>query len=499
MGQWVDVKDTVNQWLESTIIDINEDRRQVYIHYNGWPSRWDEWIDMDSTRIAPFRTRTVHLYQPNHISPAPNAPMLGAPITGVDDIRLYLPEVHNNLHRLLPLVERAMILSQRSLSQEQESTSTTSNSLFTLNRNQSDRADGSTESLSGGQAVLQALFNSLNNLSSGLSRGSSSSSDAIRARGMPWDNNNLNINSFNTINSSNINGLTTNEELRLISRDLCPIFDRLDSNTASETAPMIRPSTSNNVHVQSLENAMINLFRPRQPSPPPERVFRSVIETSNRPTNQTTNTNSTTETSANSSSHLDIHIAIIAPQRRNISTDISTQATTATSETSTTTSSQTQSSNTLELQSTRLVDVTDRLFQTNNTSNDHSSQTFNQTPFTSLLDSLPRDSLTNRPTSSPGRSLHDLLTLSNTDIHTGGIDLEAENVMPTTSELTHPPTRSLRPWTSSNPEEETADSRSSFNDYQSCVNDHDNEHDNYNDESWYEDAVVNNNTIDNVN
>ena len=30
----------------------------VYVHYNGWPSRWDEWIPVDSPRLAPFRTRT---------------------------------------------------------------------------------------------------------------------------------------------------------------------------------------------------------------------------------------------------------------------------------------------------------------------------------------------------------------------------------------------------------------------------------------------------------
>ena len=33
IGQWVDAKDTVNQWLESTIIDMSE--TQVLIHYNG--------------------------------------------------------------------------------------------------------------------------------------------------------------------------------------------------------------------------------------------------------------------------------------------------------------------------------------------------------------------------------------------------------------------------------------------------------------------------------
>ena len=40
---WVDVKDTIDQWLEAQIINIADDK--IFIHYNGWGSRWDEWID----------------------------------------------------------------------------------------------------------------------------------------------------------------------------------------------------------------------------------------------------------------------------------------------------------------------------------------------------------------------------------------------------------------------------------------------------------------------
>ena len=36
IGQWLDVKDTVSQWLEATVMDMNEGQRTVYIHYNGW-------------------------------------------------------------------------------------------------------------------------------------------------------------------------------------------------------------------------------------------------------------------------------------------------------------------------------------------------------------------------------------------------------------------------------------------------------------------------------
>lgn len=69
IGQWIDVKDTIDQWLEAEVIDVNES--QVYVHYNGWGRRWDEWIDMNSPRIAAFRTHTVQSPYSMYMSPNP--------------------------------------------------------------------------------------------------------------------------------------------------------------------------------------------------------------------------------------------------------------------------------------------------------------------------------------------------------------------------------------------------------------------------------------------
>lgn len=113
MGQWVDVKDTVNQWLEATILDINEPDGQVYVHYNGWPSRWDEWISVDSARLAPFRSRTRHVPNSNQTLPNPNTSMQNAPITGVDDIRTLLPEIAYQFRSAYPILNRAAVLAQQ--------------------------------------------------------------------------------------------------------------------------------------------------------------------------------------------------------------------------------------------------------------------------------------------------------------------------------------------------------------------------------------------------
>ena len=71
-GQWVDVKDTVEQWLDAQVIEVSEDNKMVKIHYNHWSSRWDEWIQTNSPRIMPFRYHTRQSTLTNYHSPYPN-------------------------------------------------------------------------------------------------------------------------------------------------------------------------------------------------------------------------------------------------------------------------------------------------------------------------------------------------------------------------------------------------------------------------------------------
>ncbi len=70
LGQWVDVKDTIDQWLEAQVTRLRPG--QVFVHYNGWGNHWDEWIDIESPRIAAFRTYTLQYPSSRYQSPAPN-------------------------------------------------------------------------------------------------------------------------------------------------------------------------------------------------------------------------------------------------------------------------------------------------------------------------------------------------------------------------------------------------------------------------------------------
>jgi hypothetical protein len=45
---------------QATVMDINYENKTIFVHYNGWPPRWDEWIAFSSDRVTLFRTRTAN-------------------------------------------------------------------------------------------------------------------------------------------------------------------------------------------------------------------------------------------------------------------------------------------------------------------------------------------------------------------------------------------------------------------------------------------------------
>lgn len=68
IGQWIDVKDTVHQWLEAEVIEIEDysednSQRKIKVHYIGWDENWDEWLPFNSRRVMPFRYFTVEKFK----------------------------------------------------------------------------------------------------------------------------------------------------------------------------------------------------------------------------------------------------------------------------------------------------------------------------------------------------------------------------------------------------------------------------------------------------
>ena len=58
VGDMIDALDTVNTWLEARVVDVNVKDEQLYIHFDGWADRWNEWIPAKSKRLARYRTNT---------------------------------------------------------------------------------------------------------------------------------------------------------------------------------------------------------------------------------------------------------------------------------------------------------------------------------------------------------------------------------------------------------------------------------------------------------
>ena len=70
VGQWVDIKDRYDTWIEGQITSINNNK--VKVHYLGMPPNMNEWIDIKSERLAIFRTYTSQKDLKNFYSLYPN-------------------------------------------------------------------------------------------------------------------------------------------------------------------------------------------------------------------------------------------------------------------------------------------------------------------------------------------------------------------------------------------------------------------------------------------
>ncbi len=104
-GQWLDALDTVGQWLEAVVLRVSPDEGRVFIHYNGWTTRWDEWIDGSSPRLAPFRSHTVHT-PGRRLQPVPMVIPSNAPIPppAAESFINVLPAVLAPLSQLLQVL-----------------------------------------------------------------------------------------------------------------------------------------------------------------------------------------------------------------------------------------------------------------------------------------------------------------------------------------------------------------------------------------------------------
>jgi hypothetical protein len=56
VGDRIDALDSDGRWFESRVLEVAPD--EVYVHFRGWGSRWDEYLEIGSRRLAPLHTFT---------------------------------------------------------------------------------------------------------------------------------------------------------------------------------------------------------------------------------------------------------------------------------------------------------------------------------------------------------------------------------------------------------------------------------------------------------
>jgi OTU domain-containing protein 5 len=61
-GVELDALDSIDKWRLARVLAVSAERRQVLITYQNWPDRYNEWINVDSYRLAPLRA---------HVQPKP--------------------------------------------------------------------------------------------------------------------------------------------------------------------------------------------------------------------------------------------------------------------------------------------------------------------------------------------------------------------------------------------------------------------------------------------
>ena len=61
VGDFVDAKDTVGKWCIGKVVEAAADR--IFIQYNGWREKWNEWFDRKSDRLRPLFSHTNNQLQ----------------------------------------------------------------------------------------------------------------------------------------------------------------------------------------------------------------------------------------------------------------------------------------------------------------------------------------------------------------------------------------------------------------------------------------------------
>ena len=124
IGEWIDVRDTIDNWLEAQIVNIRNNvngTKEVLVHYNGWGNRWNEWININSKRISHFKNYTLQNQNSILLSPNPtvntdgylnfneNNTQPNRPI----DVFFYFDKINGIMNEINKMLEKMKLLKKK--------------------------------------------------------------------------------------------------------------------------------------------------------------------------------------------------------------------------------------------------------------------------------------------------------------------------------------------------------------------------------------------------
>ena len=65
-GSMLEARDFADNWFLSKVVEVDNDGREVLVHFQNWSSRYDEWISMDSARLRPVTNQSEYIFSLNN-------------------------------------------------------------------------------------------------------------------------------------------------------------------------------------------------------------------------------------------------------------------------------------------------------------------------------------------------------------------------------------------------------------------------------------------------
>jgi hypothetical protein len=67
IGDVLDAQDIEGHWYAARVQDAKDGK--LLVHYEGWPSKWDEWLDRTSPKLLPIKTKSLKETPPPQFAP----------------------------------------------------------------------------------------------------------------------------------------------------------------------------------------------------------------------------------------------------------------------------------------------------------------------------------------------------------------------------------------------------------------------------------------------